>query len=50
MRIIRFDSIPEVMESNAFLLSIKKKSIKANIKKQIQIGKIAFFINPGDTA
>ena len=45
MRIIRMDSTPEVMESNAFILFTKKKSIEANIKKQIQIGKIAFFIN-----
>ena len=39
------DSTPAVKESNMFVLITVKSSINANIKKQIQMGKIAFVTN-----
>ena len=50
MRIIRIDSTPEAIESNAAILLIKKKSIQAKIKNNPQIGKATFFISPAGTA
>lgn len=44
--IIEIDSIPAVIESKESILFIRKKSINAKMKNRLQIGSIAFFIQP----